>query len=114
MCHVHAWSMPSSFDKIPYARIADTVFMAPQSIILQTRRGAHLNNDCHMISDANAIEIKHPCSSCDTAVISSFNTNKIPPTKNEKALFFKEIMDHKLCCLSLVSPYSELYFPNAQ
>ena len=67
-----------------------------------------------MISDADAIEIKHPCSSCDTAVLPSFNTNKIPPTENEKALFFKEIVDHKPCCLSLVSPYSDLYIPNAQ
>ena len=40
-----SWSMPSSVDKIPYARIADIDFTAPQSIILQTKRGAHLNND---------------------------------------------------------------------
>ena len=78
-----SWSMPSSVDKIPYARIADIDFTAPQTIILQTKRGAHLNNDCHMISDADAIEIKHPCISRDTAVIPSFNTNKIPPTENE-------------------------------
>ena len=47
-----------------------------------------------MISDADAIEIKHPCSLHDTAVIPSFYTNKIPPTEIEKALFFKEIVDH--------------------
>ena len=88
--------------------------MALKSIISQTKRGAHLNNDCHMISDADAIESEHPCSSHNIAVTPSFNVNKIPPTENQKTWFFKKIVNHKPCCLSLLSPYSDLYIPNAE
>ena len=63
--------MPSSVDKIPYARIADIDFMAPKSIISQTKRGAHINNNCHMINDADTIEIEQPYSSHDIAVTPS-------------------------------------------
>ena len=112
-----SWSMPSSVDKIPYARIADIDFMAPKSIILQMKRGAHLNNDCHMLSKADAMEIERPCSSKDsdnTTVPSTFNINKIPSTEDQKALFFKEIASHKPCCLFLLPPYSDSYVPNAE
>ena len=67
-----------------------------------------------MISDADAIEIEHPCSSHDTAVTSSFNVNKIPPTEDQKISFFKKIISHKPCCLSLLPPYFDLYVPNAE
>ena len=108
------WSIPSSVDKIPYVRIADIDFTAPKSTISQTKRGVHINNNCHMISDADAIEIEHPCSSHDTAVTPSFNVNKIPPTEDQKTSFFKKIVSHKPCCLSLLPSYSDLYVPNAE
>ena len=114
-----SWSMPSSGDKTPYARIADIEFTAPKSItnILQTKKGAHLNNDCDMLSDVDDMEIECPCSTSDkdtTAVPPTFNINKIPPTEDQKALFFKEIVSHKPCCLSLLPPYSDSYVPSAE
>jgi len=108
------WNMPSHVDKIPYSRIADIDFTAPKPVISQTKRGAHLNNNCPTISDP--IKVEQPCSSCHSAVIPSFNANKIEPTESQKMLFFNKIAKHKHkpCCLSLLSPFSDSYVPNAE
>lgn len=107
------WNMPSHVGAIPYARIADIDF-TPRSVISQTRRGAHLNNDCLMISDS--IEVELHCSSHHSAGTPLFNANKIAPTESEKLLFFNRIAkhEHKPCCLSLLTPFSDSYIPNAE
>ena len=104
--------MPSHVDTIPYSRIADIDFTAPKPVISQTKSGAHLNNNCPMISDP--IEVEQPYSSCHSAVIPSFNANNRTNRKS-KMLFFNKIAKckHKPCCLSLLSPFSDSYVPNA-
>jgi len=106
------WNMPSHVDTIPYSRIADIDFTAPKPVISQTKSGAHLNNNCPMISDP--IEVEQPYSSCHSAVIPSFNANNRTNRKS-KMLFFNKIAKckHKPCCLSLLSPFSDSYVPNA-
>lgn len=107
-----AWSIPSSVDSIPYARIADIDFVKPKSIIKPVKRGAYCNNDCDMLTDPADIEVSVDVAmSSISCKIGSLNPNLIPITESEASSFFGNILKYKPRVLSLLSPYSDSY-PN--
>ena len=108
-----AWSMPHSVDSIPYAKIADIDFSKPKSILLPAKRGAHLNNDCDMLTNPADIELSSDVTmSSSSCRVGSLNPNLIPTNENEVTLFCNNILKHSPCVLSLLSPYCDSYIPN--
>lgn len=108
-----AWSIPSSIDSIPYAKIADIDFSKPKSTILPVKRAAHCNNDCEMLTDSATIEAPEgtPHSSGPSRS-GSLNPNMIPTSENEATLFFNNAIKHNPAVLSLLSPYCDSYVPS--
>ena len=94
------WIMPSSVDAIPFSRIHDLDFNTPKSILLPTKRGAYLNNDCAMICDPAEIESQHNCISQilnqDSSGTYGFacNTNMIDTIEEHKLHFFNRMAKH--------------------
>ena len=108
------WIMPSSVDAIPFSRIRDLDFSTPKSILLPTKRGAHLNNNCAMICDPTEIESQHnirQASNHDSSSTYGFacNPNMIDTSEEHKLRFFNRMAKHSPCCLSLIPSFCEAY-----
>ena len=107
-----AWKMPATVDSIPYAKIADIDFVKPKSVIKPMKRGVHLNNDCDMMTDPADVELKNESgTSSSYSRVGSVNPNLISTTDNEASAFFDNVLKHKPCILSLLSPYCDSYIP---
>ena len=107
-----AWNMPATVDSIPYARIADMDFVKPKSVIKPVKRGAHLNNDCDMMTDTTDIELRNERGTSSIySRVGNLNPNLVPTTDNEANAFFDNVLKHKPCVLSLLAPYCDSYIP---
>ena len=108
------WIMPSSVDAIPFSRFRDLDFSTPKSILLPTKRGAHLNNDSAMICDPTEIESLHNISQASNHDSSSTylfacNPNMIDTSEEHKLRFFNRMAKHSPCCLFLMPSFCETY-----
>ena len=86
------WIMLFSIEAIPFSRIHDLDFSMLKSILLPTKRGAHLNNDCSMICDPSEIEHQHGSSQAsnhDSPSVLGFscNPNVIDISERAQATF---------------------------
>ena len=106
-----AWNMPATVDGIAYARIADIDFVKPKSVTKPVKRGAHLNNDCDMMTDTADIELRNERgASSSYSRVGSLKPNLIPTTDNEANAFFGNVLKYKPCVLSLLAP-CDLFIP---
>ena len=82
------WNMPATVDNIPYAKIADIDFVKPKSVLKPIKRGAHLNNDCDMMTDPADVELRNESvASSSYSRVGGVNPNLIPTTDNEASAF---------------------------
>ena len=104
-----SWIMPSTVNAIPYKTISEIDFTKPKSIIRRCKRGAHVNNDCEMLTDSSEIEVPEVVSR--NRASSTFDPNMVPPQEDDKQSFFSKVASLNPAFLSLIPSFSDKYIP---